>query len=149
MMTYPVIQNFQQSHPEMTAEEPTRIQSRQEMQKMIRRRRVNGMFGAMEQFLKRKLGDRMNKSDLLELACSIETSRGIKLDRSAKRNREMLIVWFCEHWNDLLCTLQSSENHSTPTTLDEASHELLDYDVPLVGFSEDDRWEVDTWDLQE
>jgi hypothetical protein len=48
------------------------------------------------------LGGQMTQPRLLELALKIAKKRGVKVDRSARRKKELLIVWFCENALDLL-----------------------------------------------
>jgi hypothetical protein len=56
----------------------------------------------MSRFLSRALGRQMTRTNLLKLAEQIATARGVKLDRLAKRTKEVLIVWFCENALDIL-----------------------------------------------
>jgi hypothetical protein len=75
-----------------------------EKQRRFRRREVAQLYGPMSIFLSNKLGKLMNRRNLLRIVQNIADSRQIKIDRLAKRTRELLIVWFCENINDLLFT---------------------------------------------
>jgi hypothetical protein len=44
----------------------------------------------------------MNKKNLLKLADAIARHRNVKVDRLAKRGKDMLVVWFCENASDLM-----------------------------------------------
>jgi hypothetical protein len=69
----------------------------------IERRRQNaGMFNTMTQILTRITGGKLTKEALLKLANVIADRKQIKIDRGAKRMKECLICWFCEHVRDVL-----------------------------------------------
>jgi hypothetical protein len=56
----------------------------------------------MTQFLSKLLGRHMNRANLLKLAAFVAEVRQVKVDRLAKRTKEILIVWFCENALDLI-----------------------------------------------
>jgi hypothetical protein len=149
MMIHQMSQDFGQSHSGVVSEQSTTIQKREEEKKLLRRRRVDGQFQIMVKFLTRILGNRMNKTGLLELAQSIVHSRSIKLDRRAKRSKEMLICWFCENINDFLCTLSNlSQDHSASTKVAEQSPEPSVI-VSSLGCNSDDEWAFGSWEFEE
>jgi hypothetical protein len=59
-------------------------------------------YWEMSRFLSRVLGRSMTKKNLLLVAREIAAARGAKLDRLAKRSKEVLILWFCENALDIL-----------------------------------------------
>jgi hypothetical protein len=70
-----------------------------ELQK--RRNAVDGQYNSMVQFLSRWLGRDFNRVNLLKIAESLAKSKGIVIDRIAKRGKEGTIVWLCEHAREL------------------------------------------------
>jgi hypothetical protein len=68
----------------------------------LRRNAAQCHFWPMSLFLSKLLGRDMNRTNLLKVAKVIADARQVKLDRLAKRTKEILIVWFCENALDLM-----------------------------------------------
>jgi hypothetical protein len=66
-----------------------------------RRRRNSAIFCAMEAALK-ALCRGFTKAELLRLAEKFETVKGVRVDRSARRQKDCLVCWFCENCPELL-----------------------------------------------
>jgi hypothetical protein len=60
------------------------------------------MFDRMSRILSAVLQGKTTKKALLHLAQAIATKKQIKIDRTAKRMKDGLICWFCEHATDLV-----------------------------------------------
>lgn len=63
--------------------------------------RIDRAWGKMKMVndaLEQILGKKLNMKTLLRYAESITKVLDIRLDRSAKRNKKVLISWFCENW---------------------------------------------------
>jgi hypothetical protein len=56
----------------------------------------------MSVFLLKFLGRDLNRDNLLKIARAIADARHVKLDRLAKRTKEMLVVWLCENALDII-----------------------------------------------
>jgi hypothetical protein len=56
----------------------------------------------MTTYLSIRFGERVTHSTLLKFALSLAKGYGLKVDREARRRKEILITWFCEHALDLL-----------------------------------------------
>jgi hypothetical protein len=80
----------------------------------IERRRKNApLFDRMTEILTYVTNGRMTKEVLLDLATKIADRKGIKIDRGAKRMKECLICWFCEHTNDVMALQASPSSEQT------------------------------------
>lgn len=52
-----------------------------------------------------KYGDNLNQAELLSLAEVIAEQLGLKVDREAKRRKEVLVKWYDEHLSEIMCLL--------------------------------------------
>jgi hypothetical protein len=59
--------------------------------------------------IRARFGDSLNQSELLSLAEVIGKEIGVKVDREAKRRKEVLIKWFDEHYSSMKSILASIE----------------------------------------
>jgi hypothetical protein len=71
-----------------------------------RRRRVGPSFDKMTKILNVMLNGQATCAELRRFATVLGGARGLKLDRLAKRTKECLICWFCEHFPQLLTNHQ-------------------------------------------
>jgi hypothetical protein len=62
-----------------------------------RRRQAGPEFEAMSNRLSEILNGNITKARLMSLAQKIAAIKGITVDREAKRLKDSLICWFCEH----------------------------------------------------
>jgi hypothetical protein len=72
------------------------------------------MFSAMESTLK-VLCNSFRKADILHLAEKFESSKGVRVDRSARRLKDCLVCWFCENCPELLSPNPEVLVPKTPT----------------------------------
>jgi hypothetical protein len=66
-----------------------------------------------------RFGDSLSQSELLSLAEVISSEVGLKVDREAKRRKEVLIKWFDENYpaiEDLLDRLRLEDANGRPIT---------------------------------
>jgi hypothetical protein len=76
---------------------PIAVRRECELQRAVERRRaVSSTFHQMSEFLHRFLHGDTSKKALLNLAAQLAQTKGVKVDRTAKRTKEGLICWFCE-----------------------------------------------------
>jgi hypothetical protein len=67
-----------------------------------RRRRVGPLFDKMTKMLNILLKGHTTLRELRRFAIMLDFRRGLNIDRQAKRSRDNLICWFCEHFPHLL-----------------------------------------------
>jgi hypothetical protein len=67
-----------------------------------RRRNAGPLFDKMKQLLTLVTRGKLQKGQILALAERIAQEKHLKIDRGAKRIRDCLICWFCEHSSDIL-----------------------------------------------
>jgi hypothetical protein len=85
-----------------------------------RRRAADQFFSPMKDYLLARFGAHMTHVNLLKFALSFAEDHGIKVDRDARRKKELLIVWFCENALDLL---QTSPVASRPILEESAAND--------------------------
>jgi hypothetical protein len=66
-----------------------------------RRHAVEGQYQQMVRFLSTWLDGDLSRANLLRVAEALGRTTGIVVDPSARRLREAIIVWFCEHATEL------------------------------------------------
>jgi hypothetical protein len=78
---------------------PSAAQTVIDREHSIRRRRAVGRaYEQMCALLTHLTGGRLTRCALMRLAEELATTRGIRIDRTAKRMKDCLICWFCENW---------------------------------------------------
>jgi hypothetical protein len=71
------------------------------------------------QDIRSRFGDSLNQAELLSLAEVIGTEIGVKVDREAKRRKEVLIKWFDENYpsiQNILAAIQMEDCDGKPMT---------------------------------
>jgi hypothetical protein len=76
-----------------------------------RRRRVGASFEKMTRILNIMLNGHATCNELLRIATTLSLTRGLKVDRQAKRTKDNLICWFCEHFPQLLTNDRFDQLH--------------------------------------
>jgi hypothetical protein len=65
----------------------------------------------------KRFGSSLNQTELLSIAEVIGWKLGIRVDREAKRRKEVLVKWFEEHWAeiaDIVSTIRLEDSHGNP-----------------------------------
>lgn len=90
-----------------------------EMQKNNERiNRAWGKIKVVNDTLEQILGKQFNMQTLLRYAESITKEFNITLDRSAKRNKKILLSWFCENWAKVSNVVEKDLNNGVAKALE-------------------------------
>jgi hypothetical protein len=117
---------------------PSRPQTLIDQDNCIERRRAHATtYDKMRQFLTQITGGKLTKAVLMSLAKRIAEQKGIKIDRGAKRLKDCLICWFCEHASELLVDLVAP-HAKTESSLPFFKMEIDDFDFPRPSSRDED-----------
>jgi hypothetical protein len=104
---------------------------------IARRRQAGPDFDLISNRLYEILNGNFTKARLMSLAGKMAAIKGVKVDRDAKRVKDSLICWFCEHCKDyIMTTAQSPPPPPPPTCLDLATADPIPQELW-------DAWEKD------
>jgi len=93
-------------------------QANREAERAIERRRRNAAHYAAMLAILQRLVPTGHAVDIRRLAVKISEVKGVELDRGARRLKECLICWFCEHCPELLQGHNARDEKDASDSLD-------------------------------
>jgi hypothetical protein len=89
--------------PAKPAKKPQkRTQYDKEQAELVQRRQANAHLYEPMSNLLRQLTSDFTRPQLLDIASTLGSRKGIRLDRGAMRQKTLLICWFCENFSELV-----------------------------------------------